>query len=442
MDLSKYHRALQGAPSVQSHGTLVEAVGLTIKATVPGVRTGELCCIEGESASVLAEVVGFGGGLASLMPLGDLAGIGPGSRVVGLHQRLHVQVGEALLGRILDGLGNPIDGRAPAPRLVAWPVDNPCPNPLTRLPIAKPMATGIRAIDGLLTMGEGQRLGLFAGSGVGKSTLLGQIARNAAAEVVVVGLIGERGREGQEFIAESLGDAGLRRSVVICATSDKPPMTRLKAGSVATAIAEYFRECGAKVLFIMDSVTRLARAQREVGLAIGEPPARQGYPPSVFAMLPRLLERAGNSQRGTCTAIYACLVAGGDMEEPIADEVRGILDGHVVLDRALGLRNHWPAIDILASVSRVMERVTSAEHQEDAAFLRALVSSYEANRDLITLGAYTRGSDARIDRALDAREAISQFLLQRSREATPMEETVRQLARIAAREISSAGPAR
>jgi type III secretion protein N (ATPase) len=311
--------------------------------------------------------------------------------------------------------------------MVDWAVDRDCPDPFKRMRITRPLPLGVRCIDGLLTVGEGQRVGLFAGSGVGKSTLMGQIARNTAAELSVIALIGERGREVLEFIEDALGEKGMARSVVVCATSDQPSLVRLRAGYVATAIAEYFRECGGNVLFMLDTVTRLARAQREIGLAIGEPPARQGYPPSVFSMLPRILERTGNSDKGKCTAIYTTLVAGGDMEEPIADEVRGILDGHFILSRALGERNQWPAMDVLQSLSRVMNSIVTKEHRRAASKLRETLATYEKQRDLILLGAYQYGTDPRTDYAIDKYDAIIDFLKQDTHENTPFEETVQRL---------------
>jgi type III secretion protein N (ATPase) len=316
------------------------------------------------------------------------------------------------VGRVLDGLGRPLDGRSLPPGLEEWPVHAPAPPPLRRRAITRPLPTGIRALDGLLTLAEGQRMGLFAGSGVGKSTLLGQLARGARCDVAVVGLVGERGREVGEFVEGCLGPEGLKRSVVVAATGDEPAMLRVKAAHVATALAEWFAARGASVLLLLDSVTRYARARREVGLAAGEPPARQGYPPSVFEALPRLLERAGMRERGTITAVYTVLVAGGDMEEPIADEVRGILDGHVVLDRRIAAGGRFPAIDLLQSVSRVMPAVADDGHRAAAARLRALLSAWERNRDLITLGAYREGSDADADAAIARMAAIEAFLRQ------------------------------
>jgi type III secretion protein N (ATPase) len=427
---------LDGARSLQVRGRVTEITGLVVKALVPGIRHGELVEIErgGDAPPLGAEVVGFRGEEAVLMPLGEPRGVGPASPVAATGRPFAIRCGEALLGRVLDGLGAPCDGRpAPDPAaLEPWDVDRPAPDPLVRTRIHAALVTGVRAIDALLTFGEGQRIGLFAGSGVGKSTLLGQLARQAAADVNVICLVGERGREVRDFIEEGLGSDGLARSVVVCATSDAPSLVRLKSTFVATAIAEWFRDRrGARVLLMMDSVTRFARAQREVGLAAGEPPARQGYPPSVFASLPRLLERTGTAARGSITALYTVLVAGGDMEEPIADEVRGILDGHVVLDRALGARGRWPAIDVLASLSRVMPQVTDEGHRAAAGRVRELLATYEQKRDLILLGAYKAGSDRRVDEAVAKVDAIEAFLRQKTHEVSALAETMTQLAKLA-----------
>jgi type III secretion protein N (ATPase) len=387
--------------------------GLLVEAAVPGVRLGEVVEVSGPGSAVQAEVVGFAAGeRAQLLPLGTLRGIGPHWEVRTTGAPLTVAVGESLLGRVLDGLGNPLDGRPLPDALERWPVDRPAPDAFTRRRIDRPLHLGIRAIDALCTVGRGQRLGLFAGAGVGKSTLLGQIARNAQADVSVIALVGERGRELREFVEDALSREGLRRSVVVCASSDQPALVRLRAAFVATAIAEWFRERGGNVLFMLDTVTRLARSQREVGLSAGEPPARQGYPPSVFSMLPRLLERTGNCQRGDCTALYTCLVAGDDLEDPIADEVRGILDGHIILDRRIAERGRWPAIDPLASLSRVMPQVTTPEHRRLAGRMRALLAAYEQRRDLILLGAYERGADPLTDEAIDRYPALEEFLAQ------------------------------
>ena len=421
---------VKDAQTVRVRGRVTELTGLIIRAAVPGVRVGEVVHIQGRgktAKSVRAEVVGFQGEEVMLMPLGELTGIGPDSEVIPTGRPLMIQVGEGLLGRVLGGLGDPIDNKPLPPGLTEWSVDRTAPDPFTRKRITEPLSVGVRAIDGLLTMGEGQRIGMFAGSGVGKSTLMGQIARQVKADLVVVALIGERGREVLEFVEDSLGEEGLKRSVVVCATSDQPSLVRLRAGFVATSIAEYFRDRGGNVLFMLDTVTRLARAQREVGLAVGEPPARQGYPPSVFSMLPRMLERTGNSDKGICSAIYTVLVAGGDMEEPIADEVRGILDGHFIMDRALGERNHWPALGVLPSLSRVMSQIATPEHKAAAGKLRETLAQYEKQRDLITLGAYQYGTDPKTDYAIDKIDAIEAFLKQRTDESSSFDDTVQQL---------------
>jgi type III secretion protein N (ATPase) len=417
--------ALEDARPARMYGRVTEVTGLVVKARIPGIRHGELVAIERDGLPDLpAEVVGFRGEEAVLMPLGDVRGLSPESPVAATGAPLTIDVGHALLGRVLDGLGRVIDGGPPPEGLVPWEVDRPAPDPLTRARIDRPLHTGVRAIDGLLTLGEGQRVGLFAGSGVGKSTLLGQLAREADVEVTVICMVGERGREVRDFIEQTLGAAGRRRAVVVCATSDAPSLVRLKCTHVATALAEWFRDVhGQRVLLLMDSVTRFARAQREVGLAAGEPPARQGYPPSVFAALPRLLERAGTAARGSITALYTVLVAGGDMEEPIADEVRGILDGHIVLDRALGARGRWPAVDVLASLSRVMPQVTGEPQRRHAQRLRELLATYESKRDLVLLGAYKPGSDRRVDEALGRIDAIEAFLRQGQDEHSAPETT-------------------
>ncbi len=414
-------------------GKVTELTGLVIKASVPGVRVGEMCFVtspKDEGAPLKSEVVGFKDGNVFLMPLGEARGIGPDSEVIPTGKPFSIKCGYSLLGRTLDGIGDPIDGGAPLNELTDledWAVERDCPDPYTRQPVDRPIAMGVRAVDGLLTVGRGQRVGLFAGSGVGKSTLMGQIARNTEAEIVVVCMVGERGREVLEFIHESLGEEGLKKSVVVCATSNSPSLVRLKSCFVATAVAEWFRDQGKDVLFMMDSSTRFARAQREIGLALGEPPARQGYPPSVFAQIPRLMERTGNNHLGSITALYTILVQGGDMEEPIADEVRGILDGHIILNRELGARNHWPAIDVLPSLSRVMKAVVSDEHTQAANKLREVLAAYEKNRDLILLGAYNYGTDATVDYAIDKIEEVENFLKQRTEESTPMGDTVQHM---------------
>ncbi len=428
VDLESMLGKLKGADLVQVEGRVRAIVGLGIRASVPGVRLGEVVYIDRGALEPLgAKVVGFIEDDAMLLPLGDPAGVGPDDRVRPSGGALTIEVGPGLLGRVLDGLGQPIDGGPPIDG-ETWPVVGRPPNPMTRPRIERVLSTGVRAIDALLTVGEGQRVGLFAGSGVGKSTLLGQIARQADADVFVVCLIGERGREVREFLEDCLGEEGRKRGVVVCATSDAPALVRLESAYVATAVAEYFRDQGNRVLLLMDSVTRFARAGREVGLAAGEPPARRGYPPSVFAALPGLLERSGTAETGSITAFYTVLVAGGDMEEPVADEVRGILDGHVILDRQLGARGRWPAIDVLHSLSRVMDAVAATEHQHAAQRLREMLALYESKRDLISLGAYQKGADPKLDDVLRRIDRIEAFLRQDRTLAVPFEQTVDALA--------------
>jgi len=407
-------------------GRVRALVGLAIRAAIPGVRVGELVEIARDGSPLVAEVVGFVEDDVLLMPLGPTTGIGPDDAVRPLGRSLSIRCSTAMLGRVLDGLGEPMDDKGPIEG-DAWNVQRPPPHPMSRPRIRKPLPLGIRTLDGLVTVGEGQRVGLFAGSGVGKSTLLGQIARQAEADVFVVCLVGERGRELNEFLEDALGEEGLRRGVVICATSDAPALVRLKSVHVATAIAEWFRDQGKRVVLLMDSVTRFARAGREVGLAAGEPPARRGYPPSVFAALPGLLERTGMSDRGSITAFYTVLVEGGDLEEPVSDEIRGILDGHIVLSRELGARGRWPAVDVLHSVSRVMDAVTSDEHRVAARKLKEDLALYESKRDLVSLGAYKPGSDPRLDDVLRRMETIEAFLVQAPTEQSTLDETLERM---------------
>ena len=396
--VAHYLRHLEQVNDTVHSGRVSQIVGLTIESIGPTTNIGDLCLIQPRKGrGIPAEVVGFRDQKVLLMPLSDLTGVGPGSLVTATGSPLMVPVGEALLGRILDGLGQPLDHKGYVPVTKYRSVQGSIPQPLERQRIKDHLSVGVRAIDGVLTCGRGQRIGVFAGSGVGKSTLLGMMARHTEADVNVIALIGERGREVREFIERDLGPDGLARSVVVVATSDQPALVRIKGAMVATTIAEYFRDLGRDVLFVMDSVTRLALAQREVGLAIGEPPATRGYTPSVFALMPKLLERTGPGPTGTITAFYTVLVEGDDMNEPIADTVRGILDGHIVLNRALAERNHYPAIDVLASISRLMVEVTSQEHQELAAKLRAALAAYAEAEDLINIGAYAHGSNPEID---------------------------------------------
>jgi len=364
------------------------------------------------------------------MAIGEMQGVGPGCEVVAAQKTLKVKVGEELLGRVLDGLGNPMDGLGPILSTLEYPLQAPPPHPLKRPRINQSLYVGVRAVDGLITMGDGQRIGIMAGSGVGKSTLLSMIARNTEADISVIALVGERGREVRDFIERDLGEAGLKRAVVVVATSDQPALVRIKGAMTATAIAEYFRDQGHKVILMMDSVTRFAMAQREIGLTIGEPPATRGYTPSVFALLPRLLERAGTSEHGSITGIYTVLVDGDDMNEPIADAVRSILDGHIVLSRQIAAQNHFPAIDVLGSVSRVMVDVVAPEHLQAAQKMRALMAVYREAEDLIHIGAYVKGSSKRIDEAIGKIDSINEFLCQGIFEVDNYDVTKQKLLRI------------
>ena len=429
IDLNRYRKAISRFDPVKINGRVAQVIGLVIESIGPAAMIGEICHLHVDRMHepVLAEVVGFRDNRVLLMPLGIMEGIKPGCEVVATRSVHHVEVGRGLLGRVLDGLGRPMDEKGPLDWTERYPVNSAPPNSLNRSRITHPLTLGIRAIDGCLTVGQGQRVGIFAGSGVGKSTLLGMIARSASADVNVIGLTGERGREVRDFIEESLGEEGLARSVVVVATSDQPALVRIKAALVSTAIAEYFRDQGLNVMLMMDSVTRLALAQREVGLAIGEPPATRGYTPSVFALLPRLLERAGTAEKGSITGLYTVLVEGDDMNEPVADAVRGILDGHIVLSRQLAHQNHYPAIDVLQSVSRVMPAITTPAHRSAAGQLRALLAAYRDAEDLINIGAYVEGSNPLIDRSRQHIEQIRNFLRQKSDETSPLESTIGRL---------------
>lgn len=433
--LERYRRLLAQIEPVSCRGKVVQVVGLTVEVEGPTSRIGEICYIypERDQQPVSAEVVGFRNGRLLLMPLADLGGVRPGSEVIPRGRMFTVQVGRELLGRVVDGLGRPIDRGGPIDSIIFYPLTNSSPDVLARSRIVKPLPTGVKAIDGLLTCGKGQRIGIFAGSGVGKSTLLGMIARNSTADVNVIALIGERGREVQDFIDRDLGPEGLKRSVVVVSTSDQSALMRVKGAWVATVIAEFFRDQGLHVAFMMDSVTRFAMAQREIGLAAGEPPTVRGYTPSVFALLPKLMERTGTSDRGTITAFYTVLVEADDLTEPITDAVRSILDGHIVLSRELVAANRFPAIDVLNSSSRLMVSVASADHQRHAALVREALATHQEARDLINIGAYVRGSNPKIDAAIDAMPQIEAFLRQRSDEAAGFEPTLGSLAEIASR---------
>ncbi|BFT73074.1 MULTISPECIES: flagellar protein export ATPase FliI [Paenibacillus] len=427
--VDKYKEHLHAIDPIRVNGKVTQVIGLTVESEGPDVSIGDLCYIYPHKSNkpLKAEVVGFRSNKVVLMPLGDLDSIGPGCDVVGTGKPLTVQVGHELLGKVLDGLGQPLDGSFLPSRMAQYSTNNAPGNPLTRPRVLNPISVGVRCIDGLLTIGKGQRVGIFAGSGVGKSTLMGMIARNTSADVNVIALIGERGREVLDFIERDLGPEGLARSVVIVATSDQPALIRIKGAMIATSIAEYFRDRGLNVMMMMDSVTRFAMAQREVGLAVGEPPATRGYTPSVFAMLPRLLERSGTGPKGSITAFYTVLVDGDDMNEPIADAVRGILDGHIVLNRSIANKGHYPAIDVLSSVSRVMKEIVPSEHMEAADHLKRLLSIYKDSEDLINIGAYQKGSNPNIDVAMDHIEAIWDFTKQKTSEKLTYEEAQERL---------------
>lgn len=411
---TKYVEALRHIDPVRINGKVTQVIGLTIESEGPDVRIGDVCHIYPSRAKepVIAEVIGFRNNKVILMPLGELEAIGPGCDVVSTGKPLTVQVGHELLGKVLNGLGQPLDGSHLPAKMTHYSTNNLPSNPLKRPRVLEPISVGVRCIDGLLTIGKGQRVGIFAGSGVGKSTLLGMVARNTAADVNVIALIGERGREVLDFIERDLGPEGLARSVVIVATSDQPALIRIKGALIATSIAEYFRDRGMNVMLMMDSVTRYAMAMREVGLAVGEPPATRGYTPSVFASLPKLLERSGTGPKGSITAFYTVLVDGDDMNEPIADTVRGILDGHIVLDRQIANKGHFPAIDVLASVSRVMKEIVPNEQQKAAEQLKRLLSIYRTSEDLINIGAYQSGSNPQIDMAIKYIQKIMDFTKQ------------------------------
>lgn len=422
--LDSYIEKVRRFPPVRSVGRVTQVIGLTMEVRGLQACIGEIClvCLQTGGPPVQAEVVGFRDAQLLMMPLGDLRGIAPGCHVLPTGKPLRVPVGAGLLGQVLDGLGRPLDGSVPD---VAEerPVDNDPPNPLERKRIKEVLPTGIRAIDALLTCGEGQRIGIFSGSGVGKSTLFGMIARHSEADVNVIALVGERGREVLDFIERDLGVEGLARSVVVAVTSDRPPLLRIKGALAATAIAEYFRDQGKKVMLMMDSVTRLAMAQREVGLAIGEPPTTKGYTPSVFALLPRLLERAGTALTGSITGFYTVLVDGDDFNEPVADAVRSILDGHIVLSRDLAAKNHFPALDVLRSVSRLMPDLVTEKQQRLAGTLRDCLAAYQEAEDLINIGAYVDGSNPRVDRARRLIERVNIFLRQGMDESEPFDKT-------------------
>ncbi|MBN1758134.1 MAG: FliI/YscN family ATPase [Chitinispirillaceae bacterium] len=422
--LDSYFNTVARAEPVRVHGKITEVIGLLIESTGPSASVGDVCSIEQNGEVVgTAEVVGFKQDRTLLMPLGRVEGIHPGLTVVGTKRPLSVRVGPELLGRVIDGTGIPIDGQGAVTASQLRSIASAIPNPLHRKRITEPLETGIKAIDGMITVGKGQRMGIFAGSGVGKSVLLGMMARHCASHVNVIALIGERGREVREFIERDLGEEGLARSVVVVATSDQPALIRIKGAMIAATIAEYFRDQGMDVLFLVDSITRLATAQREVGLAIGEPPATKGYTPSVFSMLPQFLERAGTSDCGSITGLFTVLVEGDDMDEPVADATRSILDGHIVLSRRLAHRNQFPAIDTLESVSRCMPDVIAGDHLQRVTRLKELMATYREHEDLIQIGAYAAGSNEEVDKSIKIDPSVRRFLRQTREESFSFEET-------------------
>ena len=425
----KVSSTLDSTQLYQFKGTVSKLLGLTVEVKLPGLKIGDLCYIETyDGKRKPAEVVAFKGETAQLLLLLDGTGIGQGSLVISTGQPIIIPVGDFLLGRLINPMGEPIDGKPLDTTNAMWrSIEGPPPGPFERPIITEMFSTGVRAIDGCMTMGCGQRLGLFAGSGVGKSTLLGMIARNSDADVNVVALIGERGREVKEFIEDSLGVEGMKKSVIVCSTGDQPPLIRQKALLAATAVCEYFRDQGKKVFLMTDTVTRCAMAGREVGLSIGEPPTMKGYPPSIFSWLQKVLERAGNSPKGSITALYTVLMEGDDISDPIVDIVRGIVDGHIFLSRKVAESNHYPAIDVLGSISRLMSAIASPEHKAAAGKMRALLSLYRENKDLIDVGMYQPGSNPRLDIAIEMMPQINAFLQQRTSDIVSMDSTINTL---------------
>ena len=431
LNLEKFHQRLRNAQTRSCHGVVVRVTGMTVEAQGPPVGIGGLVAIHlGNGRKIPAEVVGFHGENRILLPLENFDGISPNDIVTADNTRRVLMLDDSILGRVIDGLGRPIDDKGPISGTTSVGLDNIVPPPLSRPKITTPLAFGLRAFDGLLTCGKGQRIGIFAGSGVGKSTLLGEIARVSEADVNVLALVGERGREVRAFIEESLGPEGLAKSVVAVATSDTSPIQRTKVAFTATAIAEYFRDQGKNVLFMMDSLTRFAQAQREIGLAAGEPPTTKGYCPSVFSLLPKLTERLGCTENGSITGIYTILVEGDDMNDPVADSVRSLLDGHIVLSRKLAEIGHYPAVDILASVSRLMNSIVPRDHLRAAQRFRAIYATYHDAEDLINIGALAKGSNKRIDMSIELIERVNRFLIQETGNGTSFAQTVKQMCEI------------
>lgn len=430
---NEYERVIKETNTLRQIGKVIEIIGLIIEADGPKASIGDLCYIynEANSKPIYAEVVGFRESRLLLMPLGSMDGLKPGASVVSTGEPMKVKVGSQLIGRVLDGLGNPIDNLGELNTQELYSTHGKLINPMSRELIRKPLSLGIRAVDGFITLGRGQRMGVFAGSGVGKSTTLAMMAKNTNADLNVLALIGERGREVREFIESTLGPEGMKRSIVVVATSEQPSLVKIKAAFVAMSIAEYFRDQGKDVLFMLDSVTRIAMAQREVGLAVGEPPATRGYTPSVFALMPKFLERAGSNEKGTITGLYTVLVEGDDFNEPISDTARSILDGHIMLSRELAHKNHYPAIDVLQSISRVMTDVVEKEQKNAAAVIRNLLAVYKKNEDIINIGAYVKGSDKNIDKAISFIDEINAFLQQSVSEKGDFEATITGLIELA-----------
>lgn len=429
---NKFSEVISKADTLEKVGRITKVIGLVLESEGPKASIGEVCLLKDRNGKVLSksEIVGFKDNKILSMVLGDLENISPGMKIVATGETLKVKVGDALLGRVLDGLGNPLDDKGPIASDIKRDVIAQPPNPLLRKRISEPIATGIKAIDGMLTMGKGQRVGIFSGSGVGKSTLLGMVARNTSADINVIALIGERGREVREFIENDLGKEGLQRSIVVIATSDAPSLVRVKASLIATSIAEYFRDRDLDVMFMMDSATRLAMAQREVGLTIGEPPTSKGYTPSVFAMLQKTMERAGTSEKGSITGLYTILVEGDDLNEPISDAARGILDGHIVLSRKLASKGHYPAIDVLESISRLKKAVTTNELYKKTIRIQELMATYRDAEDLISVGAYQKGTNKKIDNAIKHIDEINEFLTQDVYETADFDEIIEKISGI------------
>ena len=432
LQLDKLEAKLNQMETTRNFGHINRVIGLVIESIGPQASIGELCLIKSDQGDIQAEVVGFDDNKILMMPIGEMEGIKPGAKVVATGEKLKIKVGENLLGKIIDGSGNILNGDN-INSGTAVEVNRRPPDPLSRERIKEPLSLGVRCIDGFLTCGKGQRLGIFAGSGVGKSTLLGMAARNTNADINVIALVGERGREVRDFIEKDLGEEGLERSIVVVSTSDQPALLRVKAANIATAIAEYFRDQGEDVLLMMDSVTRVAMALREVGLAIGEPPATRGYPPSVFAELPKLLERTGTNDVGSITALYTVLVEGDDFNEPVSDTVRGILDGHISLSRELAESGHYPAVDVLSSVSRIMNDLVEKDHLKASEKIQQWLATYNQSEDLINIGAYEKGSNPEVDKAIEKIDQINNFLRQGIEEKANYEDTVKRLKNIALR---------